>query len=99
MADKLSAEERSEALKVLAMAGWGEVDGRDAIHKTFRFKNFVAAWSWMSAVALAAEKADHHPEWTNVYGTVDVTLTSHDADGLSQRDLDLARRMDQLARG
>ena len=96
---KLTAEERAAALPVLAMSSWGHDEARDAVSKTFRFKNFVRAWGWMSSVAIEAEKMNHHPEWSNVYGTVEVTLTTHDADGLTQLDLDLARKMDALARG
>lgn len=99
MTEKLTEEARAEAVKALAMSSWAYDAGRDAITKKFRFKNFVRAWGWMSSVAIEAEKMDHHPEWSNVYGAVDVTLTTHDAGGLTQRDLDLARKMDALARG
>ena len=99
MAAKLSASERAAALPVLASSSWAHDDGRDALTKTFKFKNFVKAWGWMTSVAIEAEKMNHHPEWSNVYGTVDVTLTTHDADGLTHLDLDLARKMDALARG
>lgn len=99
MADKLSAEDRAAALPVLASAGWAHDKARDAITRTFKFKNFVEAWRWMSAIALVAEKMDHHPEWFNVYGEVRVTLTTHDCNGLSELDLKLARKMDALARG
>lgn len=99
MASKLTAEDRAAALPVLASSGWAHDAERDALKKTFKFKNFVRAWGWMSSVAIEAEKMNHHPEWFNVYGTVDVTLTTHDADGLSQLDLQLARKMDALARG
>ncbi len=73
------------------------VEGRDAIQKRFTFKDFNAAFGFMTRVALAAERLNHHPEWTNVYRTVDVTLSSHDAGGLTRRDVELAQRMDQLA--
>ena len=99
MAEKLQPEERDAAMQVLQMSSWKHEPTRDALQKTFRFKDFITAWSWMSAVAIVAEKMNHHPEWSNVYNTVDVTLTTHDADGLTQLDLDLARRMDALARG
>ena len=99
MADKLDEAERAAALPVLAMSSWGHDPERDALSNTFKFKNFVRAWGWMSSVAIEAEKMNHHPEWSNVYGTVEVTLTTHDADGLTQLDLDLARKMDALARG
>ena len=99
MAEKLSAEERAAALQVLQTSGWAHDAERDALNKAFRFKDFITAWSWMSAVAIVAEKMNHHPEWANVYNKVDVTLTTHDADGLTQLDLDLARKMDAIARG
>lgn len=99
MPDLLTEEERAAALPVLAMASWGHYPDRDSLKKTFRFKTFVRAWGWMSSVALEAEKLGHHPEWSNTYGTVEVTLTTHDASGLTQLDLDLARKMDALARG
>lgn len=99
MAKKLTEEERAAALPVLAMSSWAHDAERDALTKTFRFKNFVRAWGWMSSVAIEAEKLNHHPEWSNVYGTVTVTLITHDADGLTHLDLDLARKMDALARG
>lgn len=95
MAEPLSGQARREALAELE--GWGEVDGRDAIHKTFTFKNFRAAFGFMTQAALVAEKHDHHPEWSNVYKTVEVTLTSHDAGGVTERDIRLARAMDRIA--
>ena len=95
MTDKLSPERRTEALSGLAT--WQTVEGRDAITKTFRFKTFVAAFGFMTKAALVAEKQNHHPEWTNVYNRVEVTLTSHDADGLTERDIKLATEMDRLA--
>lgn len=99
MAEKLTEAERAAAMPALSAASWAHEAERDALKKTFRFKNFVRAWGWMSAVALEAEKLNHHPEWTNVYGTVEVTLTTHDADGLTALDIKLAKRMDALARG
>ncbi|KJV09349.1 pterin-4-alpha-carbinolamine dehydratase [Elstera litoralis] len=92
---KLNHAERAEALTQLP--GWTHEPTRDAITKTFRFKDFAAAWGFMSQVALAAEKADHHPEWFNVYNRVDVLLTTHDCDGLSKRDVALALVMEGLA--
>jgi 4a-hydroxytetrahydrobiopterin dehydratase len=77
--------------------GWQEVEGRDAIAKTFRFKDFNAAFGFMTRVALEAEKRDHHPEWFNVYNRVEVVLTTHDADGVSALDVALAQFMDGLA--
>lgn len=94
-ADKLSDEDRTAALAELT--DWTLVDGRDAIAKTFTFKNFNEAFGWMSRVAMAAEKMDHHPEWFNVYKTVDVTLSTHSAGGLSSLDVRLAKLMDKMA--
>lgn len=95
MAEKLDAEARRTGLAKLPQ--WREVDGRDAIAKTFTFKDFNAAFGFMARVALVAEKMDHHPEWRNVYRTVDVTLSTHDAGGLTALDLKLAAAMDQIA--
>ena len=79
------------------LPGWSAVDGRDAIEKTFRFADFNAAFGWMTRVALAAEKLDHHPEWFNVYSRVEGLLATHDADGVTELDVKLARLMDQAA--
>lgn len=95
MAVKLQGPERANALSQLK--GWSEVDGRDAISKTFVFKNFNEAFGWMGRVALQAEKLDHHPEWSNVYKTVNVTLATHDVGGLSELDIKLALFMDKCA--
>lgn len=84
-------------LDELVAAGWAKVEGREAICKTYRFANFVEAFCWMTGVAIWAEKWNHHPEWSNVYRTVDVVLTTHDAGGLTDLDLKLARKMDALA--
>lgn len=98
--EKLSDETRGPLLTPLFEAGWALTeDGRDAIHKSFVFRDFVEAFGWMTQVALWAEKWDHHPEWSNVYKTVEVTLTTHDVDGLSALDAKLARKMDSLAAG
>lgn len=97
MADKLAGDARKAALAKLA--GWSEVDGRDAIAKTFTFKDFNAAFGFMTRAALVAEKLDHHPEWFNVYKTVSVTLSTHDAGGVTGRDIELAQAMDRLAGG
>lgn len=94
MSDRLKGDARREALVRLSERGWTEVDGRDAVKKTFKFRNFVEAWGWMTQMAIVAEKMNHHPEWFNVYNRVEVTLTSHDVEGLSARDLKLADRMD-----
>ena len=79
------------------LPGWQEVEGRDAISKTFRFEDFNAAFGFMSRVALESEKRDHHPEWFNVYNRVEVVLTTHDADGVSALDVALAQFMDGSA--
>jgi 4a-hydroxytetrahydrobiopterin dehydratase len=97
MTEKLSDETRGPLLEPLFDTGWAMVEGRDAIHKTYVFKNFVDAFGWMTRVAIWAEKWDHHPEWDNVYKTVNVVLTTHDVDGLSALDAKLARKMDALA--
>lgn len=96
MTEKLSDETRGTLLSPLLASGWELVEGRDAICKTFVFEDFVAAFGWMTRVALWAEKWNHHPEWENVYKTVNVTLTTHDVGGLSTLDLKLARKMDSL---
>ena len=95
MAEKLSAEERIEALSQLN--GWQEVEGRDAINRKYVFANFVEAFGFMTQAALIAEKMNHHPEWSNVYRDVDVTLITHDCGGLSGLDVKLAKKMDELA--
>ena len=97
MADLLSEDARRAALPLLGESGWGPVEGRDAIRKVWKFKSFIEAWGFMSAAALVAEKLNHHPEWTNVYNVVDVTLTTHDCSGLSELDIKLAQRMDKLS--
>lgn len=97
MAEKLSGAARAEALA--GMDGWHEADGRDAIQKTFQFKDFNAAFGFMGRVAMKAEKMDHHPEWFNVYNRVEVTLATHDAGGLTAKDIKLAVFMDKAAGG
>ena len=93
MAAKIVAAAALKALK-----GWKAVEGdRDAIHKAFKFADFKTAFAFMSGAALKAEQMDHHPEWFNVYNKVEVTLTTHDAAGVTQKDLELAGFMDQLA--
>ncbi len=79
------------------LPAWSSAEGRDAISRTFRFKDFNAAFGWMARVALAAEKLDHHPEWFNVYNRVEVTLATHDADGVTDLDVTLAKFMDAAA--
>jgi 4a-hydroxytetrahydrobiopterin dehydratase len=95
MVDKLSGAAREAALAELS--GWSPVENRDAIGKSYRFKDFVEAFGFMARVALLAEKADHHPEWSNVYNRVEIVLTTHDADGLSERDVKLAKAIDGVA--
>jgi len=95
MTERLSAETRSTALQ--GLPGWSELDGREAICRTFTFKDFNEAFGFMTRVALVAEKRDHHPEWRNVYRTVDVVLTTHDAGGVTMRDIELAKAMNALA--
>jgi|SRR5579883_1403106 4a-hydroxytetrahydrobiopterin dehydratase len=95
MVEKLTPEAKQAALARLA--GWSEAAGRDAIAKTFVFKDFNAAFGFMTRAALIAEKMDHHPEWRNVYRTVEVTLSTHDAGGVTSRDIALAEAMNRLA--
>lgn len=95
-ARKLEGAARRTALA--GLSGWSEMADRDAIAKKFVFADFVAAFGFMTKTALLAEKMDHHPEWSNVYKTVDVVLTTHDADGLTEKDIALAKAMDGFAR-
>lgn len=95
MADKLSPQARAAAIAELT--GWEDVDGRDAIAKTFTFKSFNQAFGFMARVAMKAEKMDHHPEWSNVYNRVEVVLTTHSADGLTDLDTTLAAFMNKAA--
>jgi len=95
MSQKLAGAARQSALGRLR--GWSEVSGRDAITKKFVFADFNQAFGFMTRAALVAEKLDHHPEWFNVYKTVDVTLSTHDAGGLTELDVKLAEAMDKLA--
>ena len=97
MVEKLTGEARKSALARLN--GWSEVAGRDAITKRFVFKDFNQAFGFMTRAALVAEKMDHHPEWFNVYKTVEVTLSTHDARGLTDLDVKLAEAMDKIASG
>ena len=96
MAEKLTAAARETDLGPLLQNGWALVDGRDAIAKSYQFKNFIDAFGWMTRAAIWAEKWNHHPEWSNVYKTIEVTLSTHDADGLTELDIKLARKMDAL---
>ena len=96
MAKKLGNKERAKAIKTLK--GWKKTRGRDAIEKNFVFKDFISAFSWMSRISLIAEKMDHNPEWFNVYNNVNVTLSTHDAGGVTELDIKLAKEMDKSAR-
>ena len=94
MATKLQGAERAEALK--GLKDWKEVPGRDAITRSLKFGDFSQAFGFMSRVALMAEKLDHHPEWSNVYNRVEVTLSTHDAGGVTDLDIKLARFIDSI---
>lgn len=98
MTEKLTDAQRAAELPHLIEHGWSHDEERDSLSKTFVFEDFVAAFGWMTRVALYAEKWNHHPEWENVFKTTTVTLTTHDVGGLSELDIKLARRMDLLAR-
>ena len=90
--------ERIGAAKAIAqLSGWIEVSGRDAISKVYKFADFNAAFGFMTRVALKADKMDHHPEWSNVYNKVEVVLTTHDASGVTHKDVALAKFMDEIA--
>jgi 4a-hydroxytetrahydrobiopterin dehydratase len=97
MAEKLNDAARKAALAKLD--GWSDAEGREAICKKYRFKDFNEAFGFMIRAALVAEKLDHHPEWFNVYNRVEVTLATHDAGGVTERDIRLAQEMDRLAKG
>jgi len=94
---KLEGGERTEAMTYFNSNNWVLGTDRDAISKSFQFGNFIEAFGFMSQIALQAEKHDHHPEWFNVYNRVDITLSTHDCQGLSKRDLDLASFIDKVA--
>ena len=96
MTEKLSTAGRDAHLAPLLGYGWSLEAERDAITKTFKFKNFIEAFGWMTQAAMWAETLNHHPEWRNVYNRVTVTLTTHDVDGLTDLDIALANRMDHL---
>ena len=95
MTAKLTGTARSRALA--ALTGWTDVAGRDAITRSFKFADFNQAWGFMTRVALAADKADHHPEWSNVYNKVEIVLSTHDAGGVSDKDVALAKFIDSIA--
>lgn len=97
MTDKLEGDARARALA--GLKDWREVDGRKAIARSFTFADFMTAFAFMGKVAVYADVVDHHPEWSNVYNRVAVTLTSHDVDGISGRDIAMARFMDKAAAG
>mgnify|MGYP005858621757 CR=1 FL=1 len=92
---RLTDDERAAALA--SLPGWALVDGREAIARTFRFKDFSQAWGFMARAALVAEQLDHHPEWFNVWNRVEVTLATHDTGGLTELDVRLAQAMDRIA--
>lgn len=96
MATILSGAERAQAM--LGLPGWRVAEGRDAITNTFKFHDFVEAFGFMARVALIAERMNHHPEWLNVYNRVEVTLSTHDAGGVTDRDIRLAHAIDDAAR-
>lgn len=97
MTPLLPEADRKTGLPPLAETGWAAVPGKDAIRKVWKFKGFSEAWGFMSRAALVADKLNHHPDWTNRYNVVDVTLTTHSAKGLTQLDIDLAKALDKLA--
>lgn len=96
---KLAGEARDAALADLSAAGWTHDADKDRLDKSFRFKDFGAAWGFMSRVALEAEKIDHHPDWSNSWNKVEVSLTTHDVKGLSELDIRLAQAIDRIAAG
>jgi 4a-hydroxytetrahydrobiopterin dehydratase len=96
MVERLSAEARKAAL--MELSGWSETTGREAIARTFTFRDFNEAFGFMTRAALVAEKKDHHPEWKNVYKTVEVVLATHDSGGVTRLDIELARAMNGIAR-
>ena len=95
MTAKLAGKARTQALS--SIKSWKKVRGRDAIQKSFRFADFNEAWGFMTRVAMAAEKSDHHPEWSNIYNKVEIVLSTHDAGGLSEKDVALAKVIDSIA--
>ncbi|MGH1412084.1 MAG: 4a-hydroxytetrahydrobiopterin dehydratase [Pelagimonas sp.] len=97
MTELLSDTARKTVLAPLLDTGWSMVDGRDAIHKRFSFKDFTEAFAFMTRAAMWAEKWNHHPEWSNIYKTVNVTLSTHDVGGLSALDAKLARKLDCIS--
>ncbi len=96
MAKKISHQDLTQ--QIAQLEGWAMSKNREAIVKEYLFSNFSAAFAWMAQVALLAEKMDHHPEWTNVYSRVNVALTTHDAGGITQNDIDMAKKMNLYAK-
>ena len=94
---KILSNQRETSLAPFLKSGWSYLSDRDALTKTFIFVNFIEAFGWMCRAAIESEKLNHHPEWSNVYKTVEVTLTTHDVGGLSDLDLTLASKLDSLA--
>ncbi|KAF9432296.1 hypothetical protein BGZ76_011009 [Entomortierella beljakovae] len=94
---KLTAQEQADALAQTELKGWSLVEGREAIKRTLVFKDFNEAFGFMTRVALHADKADHHPEWFNVYNRVEITLATHDVQGLSVRDITLAKFINKIS--
>ncbi|CAB3778846.1 Putative pterin-4-alpha-carbinolamine dehydratase [Pararobbsia alpina] len=97
MITKLTAEERKSTLAELP--GWEPTVGRDALHKSFKFEDFNAAFGFMTRIAIKAQELNHHPEWFNVYNQVEITLSTHEASGLTQRDIELARFIEKVSAG
>jgi len=97
MINRLTSEERASQLADLR--GWQAVAGRDAIQRHFRFADFNEAFGFMTRVAIKAQEMDHHPEWFNVYSNVEITLSTHDANGITERDIRLARFIDEVTAG
>jgi len=95
MIEKLNPEERTKSVGELS--GWQDVEGRDAIQKTFTFEDFNEAFAFMTRIALHADKVDHHPEWFNVYNRVEILLSTHDAGGISERDIKMAQFIEKIA--
>jgi 4a-hydroxytetrahydrobiopterin dehydratase len=94
--DFFSTKFNSELQKLTQSAGWELSDTGKSLLKIFRFKNFVHAWGWMTKIAITAEKLNHHPEWSNVYGTVSVKLITHDTNSITRKDIQLANKMDEF---
>jgi len=97
MIQKLSSEQR--AAQIAQLDGWQSVEGRDAIKRQLRFADFKEAFGFMTRVAIKAQEMDHHPEWFNVYSNVEITLSTHEANGITERDIRLARFIDEIAAG